>query len=167
MTSSAARARRSFEIRRARDTDRDAIWKVHIAAIRALCAGWYGEAEIDVWIARLTPDAYRGAILNRVMLVAEEGGDVVGFGQLDVERREIEAVYVQPGVVRRGIGAALLARLEELARIQGVGRLHLCASLNAQAFYAARGYKPLGKEQHRLTDAVALDCIRMEKPLFA
>jgi GNAT superfamily N-acetyltransferase len=159
--------RRSFQIRRARDTDREAIWKVHTESIRALCAGWYGDAEIDVWIARLTPEVYRGAILNRVMLVAEDADDVVGFGQLDVERREVEAVYVRPEGVRRGIGAAILRRLEELARTQGIGRLHLCASLNAQGFYAAHGYRPMQKEQHRLTDGVALDCIRMEKTLFA
>ena len=100
------RTSRGFEIRRARDDDRDAIWRVHTGAIRELCAGWYGAAQIDVWIERLAPDAYRGAILNRVVLVALHDGDTVGFGQLDVERREVEAVYVRPDVARTGIGTA-------------------------------------------------------------
>jgi putative acetyltransferase len=153
------------ELRRARDTDRDAIWRVHTHAIQALCAGWYAERQIAVWVARLSPDLYRGAILHRVMLVAEREADVVGFAQLDVERREIEAVYVVPDLVRRGVGSALLRAVEEVARGQGIGRLQLCASLNAQAFYAAHGYRPLQKEQHRLTGEVSLDCIRMDKVL--
>lgn len=155
----------ALSIRRARDTDRDAIWRVHTDSIRALCAGWYGAAEIETWIGRLTPDVYRGAILHRVVLVAEQDGEMIGFGQLDLDRAEIEAVYVGPGTARHGIGSRLLRALEDVARIRGLTRLHLCASLNAQAFYAARGYRPVQKEQHRLTDAVSLDCVRMEKAL--
>jgi N-acetylglutamate synthase-like GNAT family acetyltransferase len=74
---------------------------------------------------------------------------------------------VEPGVARTGVGSALLGRLEAIARSQGIARLQLCASLNAQGFYAAHGYRPLHREQHRLTDAVALDCIRMDKALRA
>jgi GNAT superfamily N-acetyltransferase len=159
------RAPSTTEVRRARDTDREAIWRVHTASIRGLCAGWYGETEIGVWVGRLTPDVYRGAILNRVMLVAEQDGEMIGFGQLDLDRAEVEAVYVVPGTVRQGVGSRLLRSLEEVARSRGLGRLHLCASLNAEAFYAARGYRPVQREFHRLTGAVALDCVRMEKAL--
>jgi GNAT superfamily N-acetyltransferase len=155
----------ALDIRRARDTDREAIWRVHSESIRGLCAGWYGEAEIGIWVGRLTPEVYRGAILNRVVLVAEQDGEMIGFGQLDLDRGEVEAVYVVPGTVRRGVGSRLLRSLEEVARSRGLGRLRLCASLNAQAFYAARGYRPVQKELHRLTDTVALDCIRMDKAI--
>lgn len=155
----------AFAIRTARDDDRKAIWRVHTDAVRELCAGFYQPDEIDVWIGRLTPDSYRSAILHRVMLVAERDGDVVGFGQLDVERCEIEAVYVLPALARQGLGSRLLANLEEIARRRGVGRVTLCASLNAEAFYAAHAYRAIGREHQRLTDAVALPCIRMEKVL--
>jgi GNAT superfamily N-acetyltransferase len=129
----------TLEIRRARDTDRDAIWRVHVHSIRALCTGWYGEAEIGVWVGRLTPEVYRGAILNRVVLVAEQDGEIVGFGQLDLDRAEIEAVYVVPDTARQGVGSRLLRSLGEVARQRGLARLHLCASLNAQVLYGARG----------------------------
>jgi GNAT superfamily N-acetyltransferase len=152
-------------LRRARDADRDAIWRVHTASIRALCAGWYGAREIEVWVARLTPAVYRAAILSRVMLVADREGEVVGFGQLDAGRREIEAIYVVPTLARHGVGSRLLRALEDVARRQGIGRLHLCASLNAETFYAAHGYRVVQRERHRLTDAASLDCLRMDKVL--
>jgi putative acetyltransferase len=155
----------AVSLRSARDDDRKAIWGVHVEAIRELCAGWYAVEQIELWIGRLTPDSYRSAILNRVVVVAERDVDIVGFGQLDVARREIEAIYVVPALARQGLGSRLLRRLEEIARRQGAGRLGLCASLNAEAFYAAHAYRVVAREQQRLTDAVVLPCIRMEKVL--
>jgi len=158
-----ARAR----IRAARIDDAESMWRVHTTSIRELCAGWYTEDEIAVWTARLQPEAYRRAIEAHVMVVAERDGDVVGFGELDLERGEIVAVYVLASVAGRGVGADLLGHLEETARAAGFRYLTLCASLNAEAFYARRGWHAGAREKHRLTPGVAVDCVRMDKALGA
>ena len=101
------------------------------------------------------------------MVVAERDGDVVGFGELDLERREVVAVYVLPDAAGAGVGTALLAHLEAMARSHGLERLTLCASLNAETFYAHRGWRAGAREKHRLTGAVAVDCVRMDKALAA
>jgi N-acetylglutamate synthase-like GNAT family acetyltransferase len=164
-TREARRAR--ARIRAARLEDAETVWHVHITSIRELCAGWYTEEEITVWTGRLEPGAYRRAIEAHVMVVAERDGDVVGFGELDLERGEVVAVYVLAAVAGRGVGADLLAHLEETARAAGFARLTLCASLNAEAFYARRGWRAGAREKHRLTPGVAVDCVRMDKALGA
>ena len=162
------RARRaSAAIRVAVEGDADAVWRVHTQSIRALCAGWYTDQEIAVWTGRLIADAYRRAIRAHVMVVAERDGAVVGFGELDLERREVVAVYVVPEATGAGIGSALLAHLERTARGHGCRHLTLCASLNAEAFYARRGWRTGTREKHRLTPEVAVDCVRMDKALAA
>jgi len=154
-------------LRPALESDAPAVWRVHTASVQALCAGWYSEQEITVWIARLVADAYRRAIRAHSMVVAERDGDVVGFGELDLERREVVAVYVLPDATGAGVGSALLAHLEATARSHGLVRLTLCASLNAETFYAHRGWRAAAREKHRLTSAVAVDCVRMDKALAA
>jgi len=154
-------------IRAAVDSDAEAVWRVHTGSIRGLCAGWYTEQEIAVWTGRLVADAYRRAIEAHVMVVAERDGVVIGFGELDLERREVVAVYVVPEVAGGGVGSALLEHLERTARAHGFRHLTLCASLNAEAFYAHRGWRAGSREKHRLTPGVAVDCVRMDKALVA
>jgi GNAT superfamily N-acetyltransferase len=154
-------------IRAAVGDDAEAVWRVHTSSIRELCAGWYTEQEITAWTGRLIAEAYRRAIEAHVMIVAERDGAIVGFGELDLERGEIVAVYVLPEAAGTGVGADLLAHLEETARATDHARLTLCASLNAEAFYARHGWRAGAREKHRLTPGVAVDCVRMDKDLAA
>jgi GNAT superfamily N-acetyltransferase len=152
-------------IRAAVDADVEAVWHVHTASVRGLCAGWYSDHEIAVWTGRLAADLYRHAMERHVMVVAERGDAVVGFGELDPGRGEIVAVYVLPEATGRGIGSALLAYLEHTARRAGHRQLTLCASLNAEAFYARRGWRAGARDRHVLTPGVAVDCVRMARVL--
>jgi GNAT superfamily N-acetyltransferase len=143
----------------------EGIWRVHNDSIRALCRERYEPREIAAWIAFRQPEAYRTALASRALFVAEWQGEVVGFGQLDPARGEIEACYVAPKAIGSGIGSALLARMEEEARRRGHAVVRLNATLNAEAFYARFGYRWLGRATHRVGDDVELDCVRMEKVL--
>jgi hypothetical protein len=51
---------------------------------------------------------------------------------------------------RRGVGAAILSRLEEAAVKRGALRLQLQSSINAEAFYARHGYQAFERTTHRL-----------------
>jgi GNAT superfamily N-acetyltransferase len=154
-------------IRIAIEADAEAVWRVHTTSIRVLCAGWYTEHEIAVWTSRLIVEAYRRAIQTHVVVVAEAAAGVVGFGELDLDRGEVVAVYVLPEAAGAGVGTALLVHLEGAARAHGFNRLTLCASLNAETFYERHGWRAVGREKHRLTPGVAVDCVRMDKALAA
>jgi GNAT superfamily N-acetyltransferase len=152
-------------VRPARESDVDAIFRVHADSIRALCRERYGPREIAAWIAFRPREAYRLALASRDLFVAEWQGEIVGFGQLDARRGEIEACYVAPEAVASGIGSALLARMEDEARRRGHTVVRLNATLNAEPFYARMGYRWLGRARHRVAADVELDCVRMEKSL--
>lgn len=155
----------TIRIRRATRGDGESIWRVHTAAIRGSWGERYAPEEIDAWISRLSPSSYDGLIRGKAMYVAQDDNRVVGFGQLDVMAREVDAVYVLPDASGRGVGGLLLRTLEDVARECGVKRLALNASLNSVAFYQNRGYEPKGRSRCSSHADLSLECVRMEKDL--
>ena len=95
--------------------------------------------------------------------MAEEGDVIVGFGVLNQESAEVEAVYVRPEADRRGIGLEVLGKLEERAGALGLGELRLNASLNAVPFYEKAGYVAQAESKYRLATGVEIACVPMVK----
>jgi putative acetyltransferase len=92
-------------------------------------------------------------------------GSVVGIGALIVERSELRACYVLPEAARRGCGSALVQEIERLAREHGLAQLQLAASLNAEPFYAARGYHVRERSEVVLRNGLRMAAVWMEKTL--
>jgi acetyltransferase len=90
---------------------------------------------------------------QRLLLVGEEEGEVVGMAQLVFSgatnadhRAEVQRVGVATRARGRGIGQQLMSAVEEAAREHGVTLLWLTthAGTDACAFYEAAGYTPMG-----------------------
>ena len=104
---------------------------VAVALIQALADDLderYGaeDDDGDGWFAEVTPEKVQPP--HGVFLVAldEETGDALGCGglkRLDDTTGEIKRMYTAPAGRRRGIGRALLARLEGEARALGYASL--------------------------------------------
>jgi GNAT superfamily N-acetyltransferase len=84
-------------------------------------------------------------------LVAELDGQVGGFACVRVvpcvlyaaPYAELTELYVEPAFRRRGVGRALIARAEQLARARGADDLIIMTGVGnaaAQALYRAAGY---------------------------
>ena len=156
-----------FTIRRARQEDREAIWRVHGGAIRGTCAGHYPPEVIEIWAGRLLPEKYAEAIDRYEFFVAEEGGVVVGFGELGPEAGAIQGLYVSPAVKGRGVGWKLLCTLEERARAYGLKSLRLTSSLNAVPFYERAGFKAVEELTETIGPGVERASVRMFKELVS
>lgn len=130
----------NLAIREARTDDVKRAVEVHRSAVLELGAAFYTERQIEAWAAEATPDVYPVDDSNALILVAENGSNVLGVGQLNVDEPEIGKLFVDPDVAGRGIGGRLLERLEEEARKRDVAELFLDASLNAADFYHRHGY---------------------------
>ena len=154
-----------FTVRRAKEEDCEGIWRVHTRAIREIAKSHYSPEETEAWASPRKPEHYVKSICSKEFYVAEENGGIVGFGALNQESGEIEAVYVLPEVVRRGVGLKILRKLEERARGLGVKSLHLDSSLNATPFYESAGYEPQKESKHRLSSGVEIGCVLMKKEL--
>ncbi len=155
---------RGLSLRPATAGDRRALWQLHSRSVEALCKSAYSFHEVRTWVDLLREDGYLRPEQARTVLVAERGRQLVGFGQLDAFLGELEALYVAPEEVSHGVGSALLSSLEELAWRAGAQVMSLDASLNAEAFYRARGYVRLHAARRVLTPEVQLACVRMRKP---
>jgi putative acetyltransferase len=145
-------------IRRATDDDRVAIARLHEASIRALGPSHYTPEEVESWAANIRPENYP---IEHEIYVAVDDAEVIGFGHY--HDGEIAAVYVHPAHTGRGVGRLLMAKLEECGRREGAERLFLNASLNAERFYEACGYRRVGEALYRTRGGVEIRCARMEK----
>ena len=75
--------------------------------------------------------------------VARVDGRVVGTGRL-LPDGTIGRMAVSDALRGQGIGAAVLARLEERARERGLPAVELHAQVHAAGFYERAGYLPFG-----------------------
>ena len=83
-------------------------------------------------------------------IVAARGGVVVGTGRLLAPGvLEPDATIGRMAVAERargaGVGAAVLARLEQQAGLRGWPAVELHAQLHAEVFYRRAGYRPFGE----------------------
>ena len=78
--------------------------------------------------------------------IAEEDGSVVGFATWAMADgvTELEDLFVDPDWRRRGIATALLSRIADVLREQGVRCLEVTANPDAQGFYEAAGFTDCG-----------------------
>ncbi|HET7658165.1 MAG TPA: GNAT family N-acetyltransferase [Bacillales bacterium] len=154
-------------IRPAQLKDAEAICEVHKSAIRGLCSSHYQKDEIEAWTSMPKPEAYRSVMADdkKLLLVAEQNDEIVGFGQVDFRNQEIEAVYVSPEVAGSGVGKKLLTELEDASRKEGLKTLRLSASLNACGFYKKAGYRKLDNTKHTLRSGIQIGCVNMEKKI--
>ena len=102
----------------------------------------------------------------QVFLLAERQGSLVAFAELalnnpcpveasDGESAEVVRLYVQSPFQAKGIGSALLERLEDVAVRRGIVTLWLSAwsgNGRALAFYRGRGYGDIGVVNHEIRD---------------
>ena len=154
-----------LKIRRAQQEDCHSIASTHSAAVRGIRTGVYTPEEIQAWAVPREPASYQESIRSKEFFVAEDGGAIVGFGVLNPEIAEVEAVYVAPGAGRRGIGREVLRKLEDRARTLGLRMLRLNASLNAVPFYEKAGYVAQERSKYRLLTGVEIACIPMVKSM--
>ena len=59
-----------MEIRKALDTDKEGLSKLHISSIQRLCGHHYTSEQLTAWTSILTPSIYDQALQDKIVLVA-------------------------------------------------------------------------------------------------
>ncbi|MDN2709496.1 GNAT family N-acetyltransferase [Janthinobacterium sp. SUN118] len=157
----------TIALRPALPADMAALWALRTVAVRVGCAAHYAPGQIAVWTASPVPDGYAAMLAEGGGIVAMQDEAIAGYAMLDINKHEVDAVFVDPTRAGLGIGKRLLAALEQLARGRGIRRLHLSASLNAVPFYAAAGFVALREEAYAHPSGISLASVAMEKALEA
>lgn len=151
--------------------DAAAILEIHAAAVHKTAAPYYSEEVINSWsrlpITRDRIERVKQKWIenpDRRVIVARQNNDTVGFGMVD-KNNELQGLYVHPDFGRGGIGAKILAVLEQEAVLMGLSYLKADASINAEAFYKKQGFEVIGYATHQLASGQEMTCVKMRKTL--
>lgn len=86
------------------------------------------------------------------VFVAQLDGVIVGFAAV-VPRKdggaELDALFVEPHLWKRGIGRTLVDYCTDVARSRAAGVLHVIGNPHAAGFYAACGFRLIGTVETR------------------
>lgn len=151
-------------IRKAKRDDAPNAWDIRHASVHAACVRHYPEATLCAWVDGAPSDAW-AAIVERGFYLALDNDRPVGTGMLTVESGQVDAIFVQPSHIGRGIGRRMLEYLEALARESGLVDLRLDATLNAAPFYREHGWVGDSVSTYRSPRGLELACIPMTKRL--
>ncbi len=167
-SASAARqpANEAVVLRPARPGEGAALFDTTVESVRALAAGRYSPEQIAGWMGARSPAYYEDIIARGRTVVAEAGGEVVGF--VDAEPGEVTRLFLKPKAAGRGLGGRLLALGIAAARQWHDGAITVEATLNAERFYARHGFLRVrtGFFSHGLGGA-PIEVVVMERPAAA
>jgi GNAT superfamily N-acetyltransferase len=86
------------------------------------------------------------------VFVAEQDSVIVGFAAILPRAdgaSELDGLFVEPGIWRRGIGRSLVDHCAAFAAAKGASALHVTGNPHALGFYAACGFEPIGIQKTR------------------
>ena len=148
-----------FLLRPYRPEDCPVLARLFRETVHAVCAADYAPAQLDAW-APGTADlaAWDRSFLAHDTWVAERGGQIVGFADMDPSGY-LDRLYVHRDWQRRGVAAALCGHLERRCPAE---RLTTHASITAKPFFLAMGYRVV-KAQWVERRGVMLQNFVMEK----
>ncbi|MBU6235476.1 MAG: GNAT family N-acetyltransferase [Alphaproteobacteria bacterium] len=148
--------------------DAEGFLRVHHAAVHETARGTYAPDILEAWSgpdlkARLAQ--YLERAKEEIRIGAFDGATMAGLGVIAPQTQELRACYVHPDYGRMGVGAKIVATLEQIAKSMGVESLTLDSSINAEKFYQALGYTIIERTSHKLSDGSFMPAIKMRKIL--
>ena len=119
----------------------------------------------DAWSAGLVAEGVAGRLPTVHYLVAEDSGRVVGHAvaSLVADIGELQRIAVAADHRRRGVAAALLAKVTALAADSGADRLLLEVredNADALGFYAAQGFVEVDRRRRYYHDGATAVVLR-------
>jgi GNAT superfamily N-acetyltransferase len=153
-----------FAIRKATRADADTAWEIRHAAVMSQCSNVYPLDQLERWTGGTASRAFADAVEAR-FLVATVDEHVAGTGMIDLATGKIDAIFVHPAYMKRGIGAAMMRHLETLACAHGLQELKVDSTLNAAPFYRALGFEGEEITPYQSPRGLTMDCVPMTKRL--
>jgi putative acetyltransferase len=152
------------EIRYYEAGDAPEIVRLFFETVRSVNRADYSDEQLEAWAPGVPdPEEWHARMAGRRTLVAEEGGEAVGFAELEYDGR-LDMLYVRKDAVGRGVGRRLYEAVEREARGQGLGWIFTEASITARPFFEQQGFRVV-REQMVSRRGVSMTNFVMEKEL--
>ena len=150
----------SVVLRLYRPEDCGALARLFYETVHTVNAADYTPEQLDAWATGKKPlDTWDRSFRANTTLVAEAGGQVVGFADMDAGGY-LDHLFVHWDFQRQGIATALCDALEAGCSCL---RYTTHASITARPFFQIRGYRVV-REQQVDCRGVLLTNFVMEKP---
>ncbi|MEX3857010.1 GNAT family N-acetyltransferase [Paraburkholderia sp. BR10923] len=149
-------------IRKANRDDAFDAWDIRKTSVHAACAEHYPRAALSAWVDGSPGDKWV-SVVERDFHVAVDRGSVVGTGMLTLASGRVDAIFVRPSHMGRGIGRKMLDFLQALAAGHGLDAMRLDATLNAVPFYRNCGWSGDSISTYRTARGLELACVPMTK----
>ena len=148
-----------MEIRKYQAADFDEIAELFYNTVHSVNIKDYSQEQVDVWATgKLDPNRWNKSLLENYTIVATEGRQIVGFGDID-KTNYLDRFYVHKDFQGRGVATAICDELEKQANGETIS-VH--ASITAKPFFEKRGYIVLKEQQVQLAGIFLINYV-MEK----
>lgn len=119
--------------------DARAVAELFYHTVHSINAADYNEEQLNAWApVEVLKEDWSHRFDDRLAVVAQYSGEIIGFADMDVARCYLDRLYVHRDYQRRGIGTALCDALESACPTGAIISVH--ASLTAEPFFISRGY---------------------------
>ena len=126
--------------------DVDALIDLFREAVRRVAIRDYSEAQVRAWAPDMAErEKWVERRASRPTWVAEIDGKIAGFTDLEPDGH-VDMMYVHPDFKGRGVANALMAKVEEAAAEQKLGRLYTEASITAKPFFEKKGFRVIAPQ---------------------
>lgn len=133
-----------MELRHYEPADCTAMAQLFHDTVHTVNARDYAPEQLDAWATgKVDLAEWDRSFRAHRTLVAVEGEQIVGFGDLDVEQGYLDRLYVHRDHQGEGIATALCDALEGAAP----GPITTHASITARPFFEKRGYRVVREQQ--------------------
>lgn len=110
------------EIRLYKSSDIDEVIQMFKDSISSACKNDYSAQEIEARINALDRDKLQDRFLSSYSIVAVMDSIIVGFGNIDIENRYLDCLYVRPKFYRSGFATRICEELE--SKVSGTISVH-------------------------------------------
>ncbi len=136
-----------MKIRAYNSADCAKLAKLFYDAVHEVAAKDYTEIQLNAWASgKEDLSAWEASFLENHALIAEQDGAVVGFGEIKNDGY-LNMLYTHKDHQRKGIATAIVAMLENTAKLQGITTITTHASITAMPFFEKRGYMFVGENK--------------------
>ncbi|MBR9727458.1 GNAT family N-acetyltransferase [Shewanella intestini] len=151
-------------IRKATVDDAVVAYRIRNDAILHQCVSVYDSQDMEQWTCGELDPRFAGEFAHHgyVLLV---NNAIVAVGMLDIKQAQVDAIFVDPKVMRLGLGQRMLGYIEALAKQHNLTQLSLQATLNAVAFYRKCGFVGDKQSVYQSPRGFNLACVPMLKNL--